>query len=127
MDEQVGLRVLAFRTQNVLADKAIQQVLQFAGIVRSVDDEALVLVVELGLRAEFTAEELGWVGWRAVEGLCDIAHVGDDGLDAVSLAFDFGADAGHLVARTKRNLSTVLCFRVIDLPVVQISDFTVHV
>lgn len=109
LDEQVGLGVLAFRAQHVLADETVQQVLQLAGVVRTVDDEALVLVVELRLSAEFAAEKLGRVGRRAVESLRDLAHVGDDSLDAVSLAFDLGTDAGHLVA------------------VVKVGDFAVHV
>ena len=35
---------------------------------------------------------------RSLEGLGDVSHVGDDGLDAVALALDLGQQTGHLVA-----------------------------
>lgn len=100
-DEQVRLGVVALGAQDVLADEAVEQVLQLGRVVRAVDDEALVLVVELGLSAELAAEELGGVRGWAVEGLGHVGHVDDDRLDAVALALDLGADARHLVPVVK--------------------------
>ena len=108
-DEQVGLGVVALGTQHILPDESVEQVLQLGGIVRAVDDETLVFVVELSLSSEFAAEKLCRIGCRAVERLGNLRHVDDDSFDAVSLSFDLGANAGHLVA------------------VVQVGDFTVDV
>lgn len=97
-DEQVGLGVVALRTQNVFTDESVEQVLQFDCVVRSVNDETFVLMVELGLRSKFAAEELRGIGRGTVESLGDFRHVDDDSFDAVSFSFDLGADPRHFIA-----------------------------
>lgn len=44
----------------------VQQVLEFGRVVAAVHDETLVLIVELGLRAQFAPEVLGWI-WNGVQ------------------------------------------------------------
>lgn len=97
-DNQIGLGIVAVGAEHVLANKAIEEVLQLGGVVTSIDDEALVLEIKLGLGAELAAKELGRIGCRSADGLGDLDHVDDDGLDTVSLALDLGLDTGHLVA-----------------------------
>lgn len=53
---QCRLRILAVLTKHIALDKAIKCILQLASVMFSIDDVALVLEVELRLRAQFTAE-----------------------------------------------------------------------
>ena len=54
---------------------------------------------------------IGWqmthTGWRASQRLRDAAQVGNDGLDAIPLAFDLGLKALHLVA--VEGVGDILC------------------
>lgn len=40
---EVGFRVIALRTQDVPANESVQQILQFIRVMRTIDDETLVL------------------------------------------------------------------------------------
>lgn len=42
--QQIGFGVIAFRAQHILANEAVQQILELGGVVRSVDNETLVLL-----------------------------------------------------------------------------------
>ncbi len=53
---QRGLRILAIRTEHEFLDEPVEDVLQLAGIVFAIHDIALVLQIELRLRAELTTE-----------------------------------------------------------------------
>ena len=55
---QLGLGIVAALTQDELPDEAIEQVLQLAGLVRAVHDEAVVLRVKLHLGAKLAAKIL---------------------------------------------------------------------
>lgn len=52
---------------------------------------------DFGLRAKFKTKELGEVNRGTTEIVSDVEDVGDDGLDSVSFAFDFGLDGVHFV------------------------------
>ena len=43
-------------------------------------------------------------GRRPVERLGNVHHVGDDRLNAITLAFDLGDEARHLVSSDKRDM-----------------------
>lgn len=42
-DQQIRFRIVAFGAQHILTNEAVQQILQLGGVVRSVDNETLVL------------------------------------------------------------------------------------
>lgn len=58
-------QVKQFSENSVMSILPVQQVLKFGRVVAAIDDEALVLVVELSLRAQFTSEVLGWI-WNII-------------------------------------------------------------
>lgn len=60
---QVGFRIVTLRTQHKLSDESIQHVLQLIRLVRSIDNVAVVLSVELSLGAQLTAKILGGI-WK---------------------------------------------------------------
>lgn len=97
-DNQLRLRVVACRTEHVLPDETVEQVLQLGGVVRSIDDESLVLEVELRLCAQLAAKELGRISGGSANGLGHVHHVDNDGFNAVTLTLDLCLDARHLVA-----------------------------
>lgn len=59
--EEDGLRVLTLRAEDKSLDEAIEEVLEFGGVVGAVDDVAVILGVKLGLGAQFTAKVLARV------------------------------------------------------------------
>lgn len=97
VDHQLGLGIIAGRAENVLSNEPVKEILQFGGVVRTVYNESFVFEIELGLCAELAAKVLGRVCGRSADGFGDVHHVHDDGLDAVTLALDFGLDPRHFV------------------------------
>lgn len=63
LDCQGGLRVVTRGTQNVFPNETIQQVLQLAGVMRTIHNVAVVFEVKLRLGTQLTAKVLGWI-WR---------------------------------------------------------------
>lgn len=98
LDLNHSLGILTLLAEHELVDEAIEMVLKFGGIVGAVDDPAVILWVFVGLGSQFKAEELDDIVWWASERVGDTLQVGNDGLDAVAFAFDFGLDFLHLVA-----------------------------
>jgi len=92
-----GLGVFAFRAEYELLDVNIENVLQLRFVMRSVDDESIVFLVDLSLSTQFHSEEFSWKDRLSIERTGDVDHVDDDRFDTISLAFDFGDYAGHLV------------------------------
>lgn len=84
--------------QDLLPDEAVEQVLQFSGVVRTVDYESFIFEIELSLGAQFAPEVLCGVGGGTAEGLGHLDHVNDDRFDAVTFALHLGHQPGHLVA-----------------------------
>lgn len=54
-------RIVATGTKNKLFNENIQHLLEFASLVRSVDNEAIILNIKLSLRSQLAAEKLGWI------------------------------------------------------------------
>lgn len=54
---QISFWIVTLWTQHKLANESIQHVLQFVCLVRSIDDVAVILGIELGLGSQFTTEE----------------------------------------------------------------------
>lgn len=96
-DDKLRLGVLARLAQDEFLDEDVEQLAQVLRIVRAVDDVTVVLFVESGLCAKLAAEELGRVRRGSAECACDIGHVRDDGLDAISFSFNFGGHDRHAV------------------------------
>lgn len=94
-DEQVGLRVLAGLAQDEFVDEDVQEFAELGGVVRSVDDVPLVLLVERRLRAELASEELGGVRGRTTERASDVCHVRNDRLDTITFTLDLRQQEGH--------------------------------
>lgn len=97
-DDDIGLRVLAFLAEDEFVDEAIEMVLQLGSIVGAVDDPTVVLGVNVGLSTKLETKVLDDIGTRASKRLSDAGQVDDNGLDTVTLAFNLGLDALHLVA-----------------------------
>ena len=94
-DDQIGFGVLAGPAENEFVDKAVQKLTELGSIVSAIYNVTIVLLIEGGLRAKFTAEELGGVCGRAAERARHVGHVREDGLDTIALAFNFGKEQGH--------------------------------
>lgn len=97
-DGDIGLRVLAFLAEDKSVDEAIEMILQLGGIVGAIDDPTVVLGVNVGLSTKLETKVLDDIGTRASKRLSDAGQVDDNGLDSVTLAFNLGLDALHLVA-----------------------------
>lgn len=97
LDVDVGLRVLALSAENKLVDEAIEIVLELGCVVGTVDDPAIISRVNIGLSTELEAEVLDEIVGRAGQRLGHAAEVDDDGLDAVTFAFNLGLELLHLV------------------------------
>jgi hypothetical protein len=98
LDLDVGLGVLALLAKHKLGDEPVEELLELVGLVGAVDNPAVVSGVQVGLRTQLEAEVLDQVRARASQGLSDAAQVDNNGLDAVTLAFNLGLEALHLVA-----------------------------
>lgn len=96
-DKQFSFGIIAFWTQHELANETVEKVLQLGGIVRTIDDESFILVIELSLSAQFASKIFGWIGCRTSDGLGDFSHVHDNSFDAVALALHLGRNARHFV------------------------------
>jgi hypothetical protein len=83
--------------------------------VCTVDDVALILLVERGLRTELAPEELGRVGRGAAQSARHIDHVGNDGLNAIAFSLNFGGQKGH--ASELMSHRCMVSGRRLDLPV----------
>ena len=89
-DNQLGLGILAFSTQDKLVDEHVEQILEFVLVVSAVDDVSLrgPVANDFSLRAKFKTKEFGEVDGRTAEVVGDVQHIGDDCLDTIALAFD---------------------------------------
>ncbi len=56
-----GFRVVTTGTQDKFLDENVKHLLQFPSLVRTIDDETIVLDVELRLSSQFTAKKLGGI------------------------------------------------------------------
>lgn len=57
-DIEVRFWVIAFRTQNKLANESIKQILKLGGLMRTIHNESIVFEIELRLRSQLTAKVL---------------------------------------------------------------------
>ena len=67
---ELGFWVFTVLAEHKLFDEQIEDFLKFVRIVGSVDDVAIVLLVDLCLGSQLTSEELGGVRSGTSEGLC---------------------------------------------------------
>ena len=89
---------LAVGAKDELLDELLEDLLEIRSLMASVDDGSLGADVEFALCSELDAEELGRVGRVDVQVARNVHHVGDDGLDSVTAALDFGRQHRHAVA-----------------------------
>ena len=61
VDLEHGFGIVAVLAKDKFLDESVEHILQFGGVVRAVDDVAVVLEVKLGLRTQFTSKVLGWI------------------------------------------------------------------
>ena len=102
LDLILRLRQSAIGTQYERFNVFMHQGLQRRVGVRSVDHgpriiHILVRIVKGRLRSQFGSEEFGDFAGIAFESRAEIDDVGQDGFDAVALAFDFTVDGRHFV------------------------------
>jgi hypothetical protein len=117
LDVDLGFGILALLAQNKLGNESIKIVLQFIGLVGSVDDPAIISRVGVGLSAKFKSEvlddicyalathplgngnpQVNLTGRGPSQGRSYTGQIGNNGFDAVAFAFDLGHEAFHLVA-----------------------------
>jgi len=98
LNDKFGFRVPARFAQNKFIDEDIEKLVEAIGVVGAIDNVSVVFLIKIGLSAKFVAEKLGDVGGWTIEGSSDVGHVEDNGLDPISLSFDFGSQGGHAVA-----------------------------
>lgn len=97
LDNEFGLGIVTLFAEHKLLDEDVEDLLQLVSVVGSVDDVPIVLLVDLGLSAQLTTEELRRVrGWTS-KSLSDFQHVDDYCFDAVALSFYLSEEFGHLV------------------------------
>lgn len=58
---QISFRIVTLGTQYKLANESIQHVLQFVCLMRSIDNVAVILGIELGLGSQLTTKEFGGI------------------------------------------------------------------
>ena len=97
-DDEVGFGVQALLAENKLLDEAIEELLQLASLVGTVDDPSVVLGVGVGLGTKLKGKVLDDVVGIAGKRLGNGGQVDNNGLDTVSLSFNLGLEALHLVA-----------------------------
>ena len=98
LDDDVGLRILAFLAEDELVDEAVKLLLKPVGFMGAVDDPAVILGVHVGLGSELETEVLDDVCAGSGERLGNAGKIDNNGLDSITLAFNLGLQALHLVA-----------------------------
>ena len=98
LDLDVGLGIFTFLAKHEFGDEAIEVVLELGGLVRTVDDPAIVCWIIVGLSPKLETKIFNNIGRWPTQGRGDAAEVDNDGLDAVALAFHLGLQTLHLVA-----------------------------
>jgi hypothetical protein len=102
-DDKLRFWILARFAKHEFVDEAIKQFTEAFGIVCTVDNIAIVLLIKRSLSAKLASKEFGWVTGRATKGSRDIGHVGNNGLDTIAFTLNFGGEQGHTVVGMVRN------------------------
>lgn len=90
LDDQLRLWIQTVATKHEFLDENIEQLSQpFLG-VSTIDNVTLLCSVASDERAQLNSKEFCRVVWRTVQRLCNILHVGNDGFDSVTSAFNLG-------------------------------------
>ena len=117
-NDQVCLRVEAAAAENKLLDEAVKEVLQSSCVVGSINNVSVIVVGDVNLSTELASKKLCWIyksgnenldqkratrdntltARRSVQGTSNVRHVHNDGLDAVTSAFNLGGQLGHFIS-----------------------------
>lgn len=97
-DNEVGFRVEALLAENELLDEAIEELLQLAGFVGTVDDPSVVLGISVGLGTKLEGKVLDDIVGVTSKRLGNRGQVDNNSLDTVSFSFNLGLETLHLVA-----------------------------
>mmetsp|Transcript_4392 Transcript_4392/g.9835 ORF Transcript_4392/g.9835 Transcript_4392/m.9835 type:complete len:312 (+) Transcript_4392:412-1347(+) len=98
LDLILRLRQPTIRTKHKQLNVLMHHLLQHLIRVRSVHHRTIRLGIVRRLSAQFASEEFVHLSGITVEREAHVGDVGNDGFDAISLAFDFPVDGWHFVA-----------------------------